>query len=356
MNVPFPPRRAVSLAAVCLGLLLSAFAMGPIGPAAMAQDAPAAQSEPRPSGSGTADQPGPQPFAGGDEAARRAEADLADPSRESKDAPAAAPAKHEEPRIDMLNLMFRGGVLMWPIGAMSLLVVTFGLERFLGLRRSKVIPSDLVAGLGRLAAAPGGLDPRRAYQLCRQYPSTAANVLRTMLLKVGRPHAELEHAVAEANQREAARLYANVRWLNLAAGVAPLLGLLGTVQGMIMAFFVTANLPTGANRTEMLAEGIYTALVTTFAGLSVAIPAAVLAHFLEGRIQTLFRELDEVLLGLMPQLERFEGRLRVSTEHAEGPTYHRVDGTAPPRAPVAATLVPDAAPARPSKSDHPSPK
>ncbi len=52
------------------------------------------------------------------------------------------------------------------------------------------------------------------------------------------------------------------------------------------------------------------ALVTTFAGLSVAIPAAVLAHLFEGRIQRLFRELEETMLGLLPQLERFEGRLR----------------------------------------------
>lgn len=219
--------------------------------------------------------------------------------------------------INLLDLMFQGGWLMLPIGLMSLLVVTFGLERMLGLRRRKVVPPKLINGLGKLAAQKGGLDPRPAYRLCQQYPSAAANVIRAMLLKVGRPHTEVEHAVAEASEREAARLYSNVRWLNLAAGVAPLLGLLGTVQGMIMAFFRTANLPVGANKAEYLAEGIYVALVTTFAGLSVAIPAAVLAHLFEGRVQTLFRELDETLLGLLPQLERYEGRLRVSRDQYE---------------------------------------
>lgn len=219
-----------------------------------------------------------------------------------------------EAEINLLELLWRGGYLMLPIAAMSLLVVTFGVERALGLRRHKVLPPELVSELGALAGRKGGLDPRAAYRLCQQYPSAAANVIRPMLLKIGRPHAEVEHAVGEASEREAARLYTNVRWLSLAAGVTPLLGLLGTVWGMIQAFFATANLPTGANKAEYLAQGIYVALVTTFAGLAVAIPAAVLAHLFEGRIQRLFRELDEILLGLMPQLERFEGRLRMGQE------------------------------------------
>ena len=223
----------------------------------------------------------------------------------------------EVPKMNLLDLYFSGGVLMYPITFMSFLVVLFGLERWLGLRRQKVLPRELIGGLGRLGADKGGLDPRQAYRLCQRCPSAAANVIKTMLLKVGRPHSELEHAVAEANEREAAKLYRNVRWLTLSASVTPLMGLLGTVQGMIMAFFVTAHLPTGANKAQSLAQGIYVALVTTFGGLTVAIPAAMLAHFFEGRIQRLFGELDEMLLGVLPQLERFEGRLKVTKEQLE---------------------------------------
>ena len=219
--------------------------------------------------------------------------------------------------INLLELLLKGGYLMLPIAAMSILVVTFFAERLLGLRRRKVLPPTLVRGLGTLAEQKGGLDPRRAYRLCQQCPSAAANVIKTMLLKVGRPQSELEHAVSEANNREAARLYSNVRWLGLAAGVTPLMGLLGTVWGMIKAFYVTANLPVGANKAQNLADGIYVALVTTLAGLLVAIPAAIAAHLFEGRVQKLLRELDETLLGLMPQLERFEGRLRLSKSAVE---------------------------------------
>jgi biopolymer transport protein ExbB len=213
--------------------------------------------------------------------------------------------------MNLLDLLFRGGWLMVPIGLVSVAVVAIGIERMIALRRSRVLPEELVATLGRYSANDGTFDPKRVYRLCQEFPSSAANVIRSMLSKLGRPHNEVEHAVHEAAQREAGRLYTNVRTLNLAASVAPLLGLLGTVQGMIQAFFVTANLPVGANKAEALAEGIYIALVTTFAGLSVAIPAAILSHVFEGRIESLLRRVEELVAAILPQVERYEGTVRV---------------------------------------------
>lgn len=232
-------------------------------------------------------------------------------------------ATTSSPRIDLWELAQRGGMLMIPISLVSLLVVTFGLERMIALRRRRVLPPVLFDGLDRLAGQKGGLDPRRAYALCKKYPSTASRVILDMLLRLGRPHGEVEQALRDSCDREAGRLYANVRWLTLAAGIAPLLGLLGTVGGMIQAFFETANLQPGANRADYLAEGIYKALVTTFAGLSVAIPAAILAHMFEGRIQRLFRELDGYVAKLLPQLERFEGRLRANHESVDPSEFPR---------------------------------
>lgn len=253
---------------------------------------------------------------------------LAKAALESQEPAAAAPeaplAPSEElPRIDLWDLTKRGGFLMIPLGLVSLLVVTFGLERLIALRRGKVLPPVLFDGLRRLAGQKGGLDPRRAYALCNKYPSTASRVILAMLIRLGRPQSELEQAHRDANEREAGKLYANVRWLTLAVGIAPLLGLLGTVGGMIQAFFETVHLQPGANRADYLAEGIYKALVTTFAGLSIAIPAALLAHLFEGRIQRLFRELDEFILTLLPQFERFEGRLRGNHEALDSSEFPR---------------------------------
>ncbi|GAB6164166.1 MotA/TolQ/ExbB proton channel family protein [Thermostilla marina] len=245
-----------------------------------------------------------------DQAAALAEQALADEPQSTDAEPSnEPPGPVQAPKINVLELAFQGGPLMIPIALMSVVTVVFGLERWLGLRRRKVVPAALITALGEMSESQKGFDPRAAYRLCREHPSAAANVIKAMLLKVGRPLTEVEHAMKEAGEREADRLYANVRFLTLAAAITPLLGLLGTVQGMIQAFFVTSHLPPGANRAELLGQGIYVALVTTFAGLCVAIPASVLAHFFEGRIQTLFRELEETLMGLLPQLERFEGRL-----------------------------------------------
>lgn len=240
----------------------------------------------------------------------RAEAVLREPTFDAQTAAQISDVAGGDLAVPILELILKGGWLMVPIGLMSVIVVAIGFERLIGLRRARILPRPLVKGLGEMADQDT-FDPRTAYQLCQRYPSSAANVIRAMLLKVGRPHNEVEHTVSEACQSEADRLYANVRTLNLAAAVTPLLGLLGTVWGMIQSFFVTANLPVGSNKAEALAEGIYVALVTTFAGLVVAIPAAVLAHLFEGRILRLIREVEQLLGSLLPQVEQYEGKLRI---------------------------------------------
>jgi biopolymer transport protein ExbB len=245
------------------------------------------------------------------DAEQRAEEALATEETDTGQDEAASGDDGDEAAINLLDLLQRGGVLMIPILLMSILVVAFGLERIIGLRREKILPEEFLIQLGAMSSRPGSFDPRRAYRLCQQYPSSAATVLRAMLLKVGRPHTEVERAVREASEREGNRLHRNVRTLNLAATVTPLLGLLGTVWGMIQAFFVTANMPVGANKAEALAEGIYVALVTTFTGLAVAIPAALLAHFFEGRIELRLRQVEELAESVLPLIEPLEGQLRV---------------------------------------------
>ncbi len=230
--------------------------------------------------------------------------------------PQAAPANQqgEAQELNWLSLMLEGGPLMVPIAGFSLIVLVFAFERLLAIRRNKVLPPDLMHGLGQIFSVNEQLtedDLKTAYKLCNTYPSAAAKVIKVALLKASRPHSEVEQAVKEASDREADRLYSNVRPLNLSAAVAPLLGLLGTVQGMIMAFYLTAEGHVQANKAEALAKGIYIALVTTFAGLCVAIPASILAHWFEGKIQRLFREVEELLLGIMPALEQFENKVQV---------------------------------------------
>ncbi len=244
-----------------------------------------------------------------DEAERLADEALAGEEKPAEEVRAEEPAPTEAPRINVLELFYKGGYLMYPIVLMSVVVVLFGFERWLGLRRGKVIPRDLTEELGEMTSQKKAFDPRAAYRLCEQYSSPAASVIRAALLKTGRPLLEIEHAANEARDREADRLYENVRPIALAVTITPLLGLLGTVWGMIEAFFITASNPVGVNRAESLAHGIYLALVTTFGGLAVAIPAAILAHYFEGRIQSLFHQVDELVQTVVPKLARFEGKV-----------------------------------------------
>ena len=216
--------------------------------------------------------------------------------------------------MPVLELLVRGGWLMVPIGIMSVVVVALGVERALALRRSQVLPTPLATSLEEMADRQSA-DAISLRRLCGQFPSSAARVAESMLHKIGRPAGELERSLSEAAQREADRLYTNVRTLNLASTITPLLGLLGTVWGMIQAFFATANMPIGSNKGQALAEGIYVALVTTFAALSVAIPAAVLAHVFETRILRLLRDVEQLLGGLLPQLDRRDGQLRIDEPH-----------------------------------------
>jgi biopolymer transport protein ExbB len=253
----------------------------------------------------------------------RGQAETAGPSSEPAplaDAPApAAPATPPKSKsINILELAIAGGIFMIPIAGMSILAVTMTIERLLALRTQRVLPDGLVAGLGEMSGATGTFDPRKAYRLCQQFPSAAANVIRVMLLRVGRPLPEVETAVAQASQREADRLYSNVRWLNLAASLSTMLGLIGTIQGMIMAFHQLTVIDAAADRTSVLSAGIYTALVTTFAGLFVAIPALLASHFFEGRILKIFHQIDELALHLLPQLERYEGRVRFGQQGENG--------------------------------------
>ena len=264
-----------------------------------------------------------------DEAARKAEEALR-PAPANANANAGGTQSGEDDPVEMslLDLYIAGGIFMIPITLLSFVALAFSVERAFALRRNRVLPAELVEGFGEMAAE-GGFEPRKAYRLCQQYPSPAAMVVRAMLLKVGRPHAEVEQAVTEASDREATKLYTNVRPIALTVTIAPLLGLLGTVQGMIMAFYDTAFAPVGVNKAQFLAEGIYTALITTFGGLTVAIPAACIVHYFEGRIMARFREIDELLFNMLPQVERYEGKLRVNRQHLAEPAYSTDIAAAP---------------------------
>ena len=259
-----------------------------------------------------------------------------DDAGEQDVSPASAPSG-----IDLLTLIARGGAFMIPIGLMSLMVVTLAFERLVSLRQNKILPPGLVDELEDLSAPIERFSPSAAFESCSEYPSPASRVVKSMLMRTGQPLSEIERAAHETVEREADRQASPIRWLTLAAAATPLMGLLGTVWGMIVAFHESTSLTADRSRSEQLSEGIYTALVTTLSGLVVAIPAAILALYLENRLAKLFHRVEEFAFQIAPALRPFAGRQRLDTEGVLQP----MDGT---RAKSAETPPPPPPP-RPSK-------
>ncbi len=209
------------------------------------------------------------------------------------DAALSAPAAPSEPAIptkDLWSILRDGGPLMIPIGLCSLILVAFVLERTVSLRHGRVIPRPFVKRFLQ-QLRDGELDRDKALQLCSDNGSPVAEVFGAAVRKWGRPAVEVEQAIIDSGERVASGLRRYLRVLNGVATVSPLLGLLGTVVGIIQSF----NEIAGANalgRPQMLAGGISVALLTTAAGLVVAIPALICYLFFVSRADKLVIEID----------------------------------------------------------------
>jgi biopolymer transport protein ExbB len=145
-----------------------------------------------------------------------------------------------------------------------------------------------------------------AIELCGRSRSPFAKLLYACLSRFDAPGFEMEAALEEAGSRELYDLRKNARPLGVVADVAPLLGLMGTVLGMIKAFEVVAR--TGAlGRTELLAEGIGEALLTTAFGLSVAVPCLIFHHYFRGKADDLLRSMEDACIEILNDLRRRQG-------------------------------------------------
>ncbi|MFN7813159.1 MAG: MotA/TolQ/ExbB proton channel family protein, partial [Planctomycetia bacterium] len=167
----------------------------------------------------------------------------------------------------------------------------------------KMMPTELVTQLDQMVQAVRYThDNLRA--LAEASDSPLGRVLRDAMLRAGRPLAEVEKGIEDSMSREVLVLRAKQRPLSVMANVGPLVGLFGTVVGMIFAFQVASQ--AGLGKAEMLAKGIYLALLTTAIGLTIAVPCMLVLAYLNARIDRYVVEMDSVLLRLLPSLGRME--------------------------------------------------
>lgn len=189
----------------------------------------------------------------------------------------------------LFDLFIQGGVLLWPILLASVLMLVVALERVVALRRSVVVPKPFIKCF--LSQIREGEGQDGALVLCEADNSHIAQVFEAGVMRWGKSAVEVEQAILDEGERAANRLRRNLRVLNGVAQVCPLLGLLGTVVGMVKAFDQISG-AAAMGRPEMLAGGISEALLSTAAGLSVAIPALILYLYFVGRVDGLVMEID----------------------------------------------------------------
>lgn len=202
----------------------------------------------------------------------------------------AAPEAGTIPTKNLLEALKDGGLLMIPIGVCSFILCVFVFERAVSLRRGRVIPGPFVKRfLAQLK--DNQLTRDEALERCEQNRSPVAEVFAAAVRKWGRASVEVEQAIIDAGERVTNTLRRYLRLLNGISTISPLLGLLGTVLGMIRAFNAIATAD-AMGRPELLATGISQALLTTAAGMSVAIPALIAYLFFVSRVDRLIMDID----------------------------------------------------------------
>lgn len=208
----------------------------------------------------------------------------------------AAPISYK----NLFDILRDGGLMMAPLFACSFVTLVFLFERAISLRRGRVIPRPFVKRFLH-QVREGKVDRDQALELCQENGSPIAEVFASAVRKWGRPSVELEQTVIDAGERASSGLRRYIRVFNGVSTISPLMGLLGTVFGMIRLFNAISTAD-AMGRTELLAAGISEAMLTTAAGLLIAIPALCIYLYFLGRVERLLADIDGLaqdLVGLI---------------------------------------------------------
>lgn len=221
-----------------------------------------------------------------------AERALAQVAAEPAATPGQGPGLGTVSTTSLIQIMRQGGPLMYGTLLCSIISLVFVFERLISLRRGRVIPEPFVKRILH-QLREGQLDREQALQLCKENKSPVAMAFAGALRKWGRPSVEVEQGLIDAGERVTTELRRYLRVFSSVSTITPLLGLLGTVFGMISSFNAIAS-SRALGRPEQLAGGIAEALLNTAFGLGVAIPALVFYWFFVGLVDRRIIEIDSL--------------------------------------------------------------
>jgi len=192
--------------------------------------------------------------------------------------------------MNLLEIFMKGGVVMWFILTCSVIGLAVVIDRFFVIRRAKInIPAFMV----RLRGLIKKKDISGAVSVCMEEKSPIANIVRKGLKKYRFGHDRVKEAIENAGKQEVIKLEKGLPVLATVAGIAPLLGFLGTVTGMISAFMTIKDLAGSANPSD-LAGGIWEALLTTAFGLIVGIPALAFYNYFVSAVNRMVSDMETV--------------------------------------------------------------
>ena len=206
-------------------------------------------------------------------------------------ASAQEPGVAAESQKGFLDIVFSGGVigavLVFSLLGLSMVTAYLVFEQLLSIRRSELMPPGLHEKVHD-ALVNGSI--KDAESACHQNPSFLSFVLLQGISEIEYGWSSVEKAIEDALAEQSSRLFRKVEYLNVIGNIAPMVGLLGTVVGMVFAFQNVASAPPGGATAPDLAEGIYQALVTTVGGLIVAIPSLAAFAIFRNRIDQFVAE------------------------------------------------------------------
>ncbi len=201
----------------------------------------------------------------------------------------------------MWEFIQKGGPIMWPILLCSVVAFAIVIERMIQLRREQI---DTKTFMEQISKSLKRNKIMEALELCDRTQGPIANVLKAGILKHDRPRNEIRDAIEDASVHEVPRLEKNLPVLATVAHIAPLLGLLGTVTGMVAAFQVIESKASSVNPVNPgdLAGGIWEALLTTVFGLCVAIPTFVAYNYFVSRVDGFVLDMERSATDLLNTL------------------------------------------------------
>jgi biopolymer transport protein ExbB len=207
----------------------------------------------------------------------------------------------------MMNIIEEGGVLMYPIIVCSVVALAITFERFWTLRRATIDTREFMDAM-RTVLRQNRI--QEAVAICDETDAPVARIMKAGVLKHNRSKEDIREAIEDAGHLEIPRLERYMSALATCANIAPLLGLLGTVQGMIKCF-ATIQHKQGQVVPSDLAEGIGNALITTAAGLTVAIPALVVYNYFVTRVENMILEMEISSSELVELLTKHRGEREI---------------------------------------------